>query len=118
MTIKQDGVPTGPGGCPAALIVRGEHFWCDREAPHGWPHGSTAAEAIWRGSGPAEAPATGPTEIRVEQVARAIWECQFGAVPWDELPPECTSTRADYRRLAAAAIAALQPPAPNPEEDL
>jgi hypothetical protein len=48
----------GPNGCHAAIIIRGEHFWCDQQTGHtGWPHGSTAAETIWRGIGPAEDPA-------------------------------------------------------------
>lgn len=38
----------GPKGCTHALIVKGEHFWCDEEAGHtGWPHGSVAAQTIW-----------------------------------------------------------------------
>lgn len=47
-----DDIRTGPGGCHAALSLQGEHFWCDGKAPHpGIPHGSTAAEAVWRGVG-------------------------------------------------------------------
>lgn len=39
----------GPGGCHAALIIAGGHFWCDLTAPHGgWPHSSTAAESMER----------------------------------------------------------------------
>ena len=38
--------PTEPR-CPAALIVKGEHFPCDSAGGHGMPHGNSAAEAIW-----------------------------------------------------------------------
>ena len=39
---------TGPNGCTHALIVKGEHFWCDEQADHtGWPHGSTTAQTVW-----------------------------------------------------------------------
>lgn len=60
-------IPTGPGGCHAALMIKGEHFWCDNPAPHpGWPHGSTAAEAVWRGEGAAEDPAAAWAEVDPE----------------------------------------------------
>ena len=47
--------PAGPHGCRAAVIIAGEHHWCDLTAPHGyWPHSSVAAQTIWRGVGPYE----------------------------------------------------------------
>lgn len=56
--------PLGPGGCNAAINIKGEHFWCDNKFPHrGWPHGSTAAETIWRGSSAAEDPAAAWREV-------------------------------------------------------
>jgi hypothetical protein len=36
-----------PPRCPAALIIRGEHFACDSAEGHGLPHGNSTAEAIW-----------------------------------------------------------------------
>ena len=58
---------TGPGGCHAAITIRGEHFWCDMKAPHrGWPHGNSDAEAVWRGEGAAEDPAAAWAEVDPE----------------------------------------------------
>lgn len=39
------------GLCTAALVIKGEHFWCDSEPPNhpGWAHGNSAAGAIWDG---------------------------------------------------------------------
>lgn len=33
--------------CRSALIIKGEHFFCDRPEGHDSPHGSKAAESIW-----------------------------------------------------------------------
>lgn len=58
---------TGPGGCHAALIIKGKHYWCEERHPHrGLPHGSRAAEAIWRGEGPDEDPAVAWAEADPE----------------------------------------------------
>lgn len=43
--------------CSAALVIRGEFFWCDMmnqmatgsKDHQGWAHGNKAAEAIWKG---------------------------------------------------------------------
>jgi hypothetical protein len=42
-------------GCPAALMIKGEHFPCDwrtdMDGRHqGWAHISAAAEAVWVGT--------------------------------------------------------------------
>ena len=35
-------------GCKAVLNIKGEHFGCDKNAPHPFlAHASQAAEAIW-----------------------------------------------------------------------
>jgi hypothetical protein len=35
--------------CDSALIIAGEHHWCDqRGTDHsGWPHANKAAQAVW-----------------------------------------------------------------------
>ena len=64
--IERD-IRTGPGGCHAALIVKGEHFWCQEQHPHpGLVHSSRAAEAIWRGEGAAEDPAAAWADAEVD----------------------------------------------------
>ena len=50
--------PTGPNGCPAALNIEGEHFWCVEPVDHAVPgeytparpHRSPDAQAIWTGT--------------------------------------------------------------------
>lgn len=45
----------GPNGCNAAIIIKGEHFWCEEQPGRGydkcdhggWAHGNAEAETIW-----------------------------------------------------------------------
>jgi hypothetical protein len=68
----------GPKGCTHALIVKGEHFWCDEEAGHtSWPHGSVAVQTIW-GDAAEAAKLSGEgtftfDELRITLTAFALW---------------------------------------------
>lgn len=67
---------------------------------------TTASDAEFRARiAPFEA-ADEPVEVVVEKVAQALWEEDGGDVRWVALAPD-SHMRSRYRRLAAAAIAAM-----------